>query len=281
MQFKPEWKSDLKYKAQHVDKVVNAEMWLLENSRAILANSTQVINEIDASYGGALGRAAPRVTTVLHGLGAPVVRTLNARSIPSEAGRIRKIKILFVGRLEPRKGPDLLLSALTQIPHLLDQIEVVFVGAGKDGDPYHQKLVQQADGLRRKYPRLALAFLGYMSDQELQEHYSNADVCVAPSRYESFGLVLIEAMRHGTPVIACDIGGMREIIHDGVDGYLVGVDDTAHLANRLRLLIENQALRRKVGESSRQTYESRFTARRMGESIENMLLALTGNQADE
>jgi glycosyltransferase involved in cell wall biosynthesis len=281
MQFKPEWKSDLKYKVKHVDKVINAEAWLLENSRAILANSRQVINEIDASYDGVLGRVAPRVTTVPHGLGALVERTLNTQSISSDAGRTRKIKILFVGRLEPRKGPDLLLSALSQMPQLLEQIEVVFVGAGKDGDPYHQRLVQQADGLRRKYPRLTLNFLGYVSDQELQEHYSDADVCVAPSRYESFGLVLIEAMRHGTAVIACDVGGMREIIQDGVDGYLVEVDDAAHLANRLRLLIENEALRLKIGESSRQTYELRFTAREMGKSIENMLFALTGDQADE
>ncbi len=257
MQFKPEWKSDLKYKANHVDKVIAAESWLLENSRAILANSKQVITEIDESYDGVLGRVAARVTTVLHGLGAPVVRPLNGQGISSDAGRSGKIKVLFVGRLEERKGPDLLLSALAQIPQLLDRIEVVFVGS------------------------LTLKFLGYVSDKELQEHYSDADVFVAPSRFESFGLVLIEAMRHGTPVIACDIGGMREIINDSVDGYLVKVGDTAQLADRLRLLVENQALRLKVGESSRQTYESRFTARKMSESVESMLSALTEDQADE
>jgi glycogen(starch) synthase len=281
MQFKPEWTSDPQYKATHVDKVIGAEGWLLHNSRAILANSRQVVNEIDASYDGVLSRAAPRVTTVLHGLGAPVVRTLNAQAKPSDAGPTGKITILFVGRLERRKGPDLLLSALTQIPHLLEKIAVVFVGAGNAGDPYYQKLRQQADGLKRKFPRLTLEFPGYVSDKELQQHYSNADVFVAPSRFESFGLVLIEAMRHGTPVIACAIGGMREIIHDGVDGYLVELDDIAQLAGRLKILIESQPLRRKVGESSRQTYELRFTARKMGESIETMLLALTGDQVDE
>jgi glycosyltransferase involved in cell wall biosynthesis/GT2 family glycosyltransferase len=281
MQFKPEWKNDLKYKANHVDKVIAAESWLLENSRAILANSRQVINEIDENYDGVLGRVAPRVTTVLHGLGAPVTGTSDGQRGSCEDGSTGKLEILFVGRLEERKGPDLLLAALAQVPQLLDKIEVVFVGAGKDGDPYHQRLVQQAAGLKRKFPGLTLKFLGYVSDKELEEHYSAADVFVAPSRFESFGLVLIEAMRHGTPVIACDIGGMREIIDDGVDGYLVRVDDTAQLANRLRLLIENQAVRLKVGECSRQTYESRFTARKMGESIENMLFALTEDQADE
>jgi glycogen synthase len=282
MQFKPEWKSDLKYKANHVDKVIAAESWLLENSCAILANSKQVIDEIDEGYDGVLGRVAARVTTVLHGLGAPLVPVLKAPSIASNGAHARKIKVLFVGRLEERKGPDLLLSALVLIPQVLDHIEVVFAGsAGKDGDPYRQRLAQQADGLKRKFPRLTLKFLGYVSDKELQEHYSDADVFVAPSRFESFGLVLIEAMRHGTPVIANDIGGMREIINDGVDGYLVKVGDAAQLASRLKLLIEDQSVRLRIGESSRQTYESRFTARKMGVSIESMLSALTEDLVDE
>jgi glycogen synthase len=282
MRFKPEWRSDLQYKVKHVDKVIAAESWLMENSSAILANSKQVIDEIDEGYDGVLGRVAARVTTVLHGIGAPVAPSLKDQSTTANGAHARKVKILFVGRLEERKGPDLLLSALGQIPQVLDQIEVVFAGsAGKDADPYRQRLVQQADGLKRKYPRLTLKFLGYISDKELQEHYSDADVFVAPSRFESFGLVLIEAMRHGTPVIACDIGGMREIINDGVDGYLVTVDDIAQLASRLKLLIENQAVRLKMGESSRQTYESRFTARKMGESIERMLSALTEEFVDE
>jgi hypothetical protein len=165
---------------------------------------------------------------------------------------------------------------------LLGQIEVVFVGSGgKDSDPYSLKLVQQTARLKKKYPRLTLLFLGYVSDKELQEHYATADVFVAPSRFESFGLVLIEAMRHGTPVIACDVGGMREIINDGIDGYLFKVDDVAQLAKRLKILIENPEVRQKVGESARQTYESRFTARKMGESIECMLSALTEDLVDE
>jgi glycosyltransferase involved in cell wall biosynthesis len=74
---------------------------------------------------------------------------------------------------------------------------------------------------------------------------------------------------------------MREIIDDGVDGYLFKVGDIAQLASRLKLLVENRAIRLKVGEAARRTYESRFTARKMGESIEDMLSALTEGPADE
>lgn len=282
MQFKPEWQSDLQYKEKHVDKVIAAESWLLENSCAILANSTQAINEIDDNYDGILSRVAARVTTVPHGIGVPVSAPSYEGRTSFDGDRIKKTKILFVGRLEERKGPDQLLSALELLSQQLDQIEVVFVGSpGKDSDPYRLKLVQHAARLRKKYPRLTLVFLGYVSDKELQEHYAAADVFVAPSRFESFGLVLIEAMRHGTPVIACDVGGMREIIDDSVDGYLFKVGDIAQLASRLKLLVENRAIRLKVGEAARRTYESRFTARKMGESIEDMLSALTEGPADE
>jgi glycogen(starch) synthase len=282
MQFKPEWKNDRKYMEKHVDKVIAAESWLLENSCAILANSTQVIAEIDESYDGILSRAAARVTTVLHGIGAPVLAPPEDDVSVFEGDHKGKIKVLFVGRLEERKGPDQLLSALELLGPLLGQLEVVFVGsAGTDGDPYRLSFVQHAARLKKRFPKIILVFTGYVNDKDLQEHYAAADVFVAPSRFESFGLVLIEAMRHGTPVIACNVGGMREIIDDGVDGYLFKVGDIGQLAGRLRLLIENPAARLSIGEAARRTYESRFTARRMGESIETMLSALTEGLPDE
>jgi glycogen synthase len=274
LQFKPEWRSNVEYKVKHVDRVIAAEAWLLENSLAVLANSKQVIDEIDANYNGALSRRSAGVTTIWHGLGAPVARRLECAT--PEVDQIKKVKVLFVGRLEERKGPDQILSALAQIPNLLEHIEVIFIGSpGNDTDPYRLKLVNQANGIRKRNPRLNLKFLGYVSDKDLQESYSDADIFVAPSRFESFGLVLIEAMRHGIPVIACDVGGMREIITDGVEGYLVKVDDVAQLAGRLKLLIENREIRLRAGNSARQTYESRFTAVKMAESIEQMLSALT------
>jgi glycogen synthase len=280
LQFKPEWRTNLQYKARHVDKVIAAEAWLLENSCAILANSQQVIEEIDEHYGGVLARRAGCVTTIWHGVGAPVAPQLKDAVI--EAASVRKLQVLFVGRLEERKGPDQLLSALAQIPSLLGQIEVSFVGSsGNADDPYWLKIIQQAESLKRRNPRLSLNFLGYVPDKRLQELYASADVFVAPSRFESFGLVLIEAMRHGVPLIACDVGGMREIISDGSDGYLIRPEDIVQLADRLRLLIENRETRQKIGECARQTYESRFTARAMAESIEKMFTALTQGVVNE
>jgi glycogen synthase len=274
MRFKSQWNDDIEYKTKHVNKVIVAEAWLMERSCAILANSQQVISEIDENYDDVLGRRAERITTVLHGIGSPVDKS--AKSGLQNASPRSKATVLFVGRLGERKGPDQILSALAKIPSSLDKLEMIFIGSqGSDSDPYRVKLAKQAGGLKSTNPRLSLKFLGYLNDVELQEHYSNADVFIAPSRFESFGLVLIEAMRHGLPVIGCDVGGMREIITDGVDGFLVSVDDPEQLAGRIKTLAENPGVRKQIGDAARKTYESRFTGSKMAESIERMFCKIT------
>jgi glycosyltransferase involved in cell wall biosynthesis/GT2 family glycosyltransferase len=280
--FKPEWSNDRQYRTKHVDKVIAAETWLLEHSVAVLANSQQIISEIDHCYADVLKHRTGNVTTVLHGLGSPIPQTLNGHHRITSLERGEKVRILFVGRLEERKGPDQLLLALARISGLLDRIEVIFVGSpGKSDDPYTAKIKQLADSLKRKNARAAVNFIGHVSDADLARYYSECDIFVAPSRFESFGLVLIEAMRHGVPVIACDVGGMREIITNGVDGYLFKVDDVGELASRLRFLIEEHEARKSIGRSAKATYEDRFTSVKMAEAIETMLCSVTKEFADE
>jgi glycogen(starch) synthase len=280
--FKPEWRNDQQYKTKHVDRVIAAESWLLQNSVAVLANSKQIIFEIDQCYSDVLKHRTGSVTTVLHGLGSPIPQKLNGHHHLTAPHHAEKVRILFVGRLEERKGPDQLLLALAQMANLLDRVEVAFVGSpGKPDDPYSVRINHLAAGLKRKNPKAAVNFLGHVSDVDLARYYSESDIFVAPSRFESFGLVLIEAMRHGVPVIACDIGGMREIITDGVDGYLFKVDDIGELAARLRFLIEQQEARKSIGRSAKTTYEGRFTSVKMAEGIEAMLCSVTKEFADE
>jgi glycosyltransferase involved in cell wall biosynthesis len=280
--FKPEWTTNPGYKTGHVDKVIAAETWLLEHSKSILANSQQIVGDINRQYADVLSKATDRVTTIPHGIGSPV------DSVAAEDGDARgerhgrPLKVLFVGRLEERKGPDLLLSALTHMPALLERIEVSFVGSPvARGDSYGQKLARQIERLKRKAPRDRLRFLGYLGDAELEQHYRDADIFVAPSRFESFGLVLIEAMRFGTPVIASDVGGMREVITEGVEGFLVPVGDTVQLARRLRSLTEDARLRQTMGAAAQATYEARFTALRMIESLEAFYFSLAEEHCDE
>jgi glycosyltransferase involved in cell wall biosynthesis len=142
------------------------------------------------------------------------------------------------------------------------------------GDPYASRVMNMADSLRRRWPRTSLTLHGYVSDDDLEGYYSAADILVMPSRFESFGLVLIEAMRHGVPVIACNAGGMHEVISEGVDGFLVGVDDAAALAERIGRLASDIGLRARMGRAARSNYEARFTAAHMGEQVETMFKRL-------
>jgi glycogen synthase len=278
--FKAEWTSNHDYRLNHVNKVIAGEQWLLENSKAILANSNEIVVEINQMYGNILGRRSEAVSTVAHGLGDRV--RPDAISVANKAKKVDKsLKILFVGRIEERKGADQLLAALSQIPHLLVNVEIVFAGKSPGlEDSYVKRVMGLAEKLGEICTQTSIQFLGYVSDADLEVHYATSDIFVAPSRFESFGLILIEAMRHGTPVVACDIGGMREVINDGVDGRLFAVDDTVHLSRILGELIINPSLRADLGTAGKAKYEEKFTASVMAGNLEEFFRNVIKGQCD-
>ena len=117
-------------------------------------------------------------------------------------------------------------------------------------------------------------FPGIVSDDELDRYYAGCDVFVAPSRHESFGLILLEAMREGKPVIAGDVGGMREIVEHEGNGLLVPSGDAEALADALSRLAKSASLREQYGRRSREIFEERFTAARMAEGYERFCMRL-------
>ena len=269
MSFKPEWTSNHNYRLNHVNKVIAGERWLLENSKYILANSREVVTEIDQAYDNVLNRRSHAVTIVPHGLGEPV-STCETELAQRQADHGGRLKILFVGRIEERKGPDQLLAALLQIAPLLANVEIVFAGKSPGlEDRYARHVMELAEALGKACSQTMIRFVGYVSDTDLNAQYATADIFVAPSRFESFGLILIEAMRYGAPVVACDIGGMREVITHNVNGCLFTVDDVGQLAKILKELIESPSRRIALGSAGKASYENRFTADTMAGSLEN------------
>src|SRR5262249_33699930 len=138
------------------------------------------------------------------------------------AARSRKTRLLFVGRLESRKGIDVLLDA---IPDVLAQFpDAVLDIVGDDTIPKPDGTTSKHEFLKRDLAALVRAritFHGRVEEHELREFYRDCDIFVAPSRYESFGLVFLEALMFGKPVIGCDAGGGPEVVTDGETGYLV------------------------------------------------------------
>ena len=137
-----------------------------------------------------------------------------------------RVRVLFVGRLERRKGVDTLMKAAMRLAPRYPCAEFIFVGddtiAGDNGKTYRAWFEEQ---FGRQLGRERVVFKGKVSEDELYRNYADCDVFCAPSRFESFGLILIEAMMFAKPVIACSVGGMSEIVEHGGNGFLAPVDD--------------------------------------------------------
>lgn len=159
--------------------------------------------------------------------------------------------IVCPGRLAPSKGQDVVIQALACLK--LDGItpRVRFVGAGRSLDTY-QALSEELDVKEQ------CTFVGSVPHEKMFHEMATAGITVVPSRSEAFGLVNVESMSVGTPVIASAVGGIPEIIRDGVDGFLVPPDNPEALAEKIKVLLLNLALREQMGKSARQRFLDMF-----------------------
>lgn len=161
--------------------------------------------------------------------------------------------ILFVGRIEPLKGVDTLLNALKYIqrtgnlkccPHYLAII-------GGDPEDSVQSLDQEMARVQALSRELDLGdivmFLGKRGQETLPYYYSAADVVVVPSHYESFGMVALEAMACGTPVVASQVGGLAFLVQDGITGFVVPNGEPELLGQHLIELMLDPQLRTRLG----------------------------------
>jgi len=178
--------------------------------------------------------------------GAPARRLLGRKNRSSSPGE--KIKVLCVGRIHPRKGQDRLLEAMAYLPKQLSaKVECLFVG------PIVNK--KFSDKLRKMagLTNCPVSFLGDLADNDLRIVYESADLFVMPSMprarsVEGFGFVYLEANSHGLPVIAHRTGGVEDAVLDGKTGFLVNPDEPAELVKCLGKLIEDNELRKEMGE---------------------------------
>jgi D-inositol-3-phosphate glycosyltransferase len=163
---------------------------------------------------------------------------------------------LFVGRIEPLKGVDTLIKAMAIVkkncktfvcPHYL-----VIIGGDPEGD--QDQTPDEMQRLQALCNELGLdeivLFLGKRGQNTLPYYYSAAEVVVIPSHYESFGMVALEAMACGTPVIASRVGGLAFLVKEGETGYFVPAQDPETLAEKLRLLFVDNDLRARFGKQA-------------------------------
>lgn len=168
-----------------------------------------------------------------------------------------KVNILFVGRLEERKGFDVLIKAL---PIIMDKSPTAVVHICGEGD-----LLQFAQTKLGPFSK-KVSFHGYQSRANLDSFYSECDIFVAPSRYESFGLIYLEAMHFGKAIVACNSGGTPEVVKHNETGILVKPGDHLELANSILKLVKSSNLRKKFGTAGKSRLKKLFSLDHMIQS---------------
>ncbi len=156
-----------------------------------------------------------------------------------------KLNILFVGRLEKRKGLDYLLEAYKEIKREIPGSRLIVVGPGTR---LHRKYERQ---IRRNGPK-DVAFMGHVAYDELPGYYKTAHIFCAPAiGRESFGIVLLEAMATGKPIVATNIEGYTSVVTDGAEGLLVPPRNAKELSKAIISLMADETLRQQMGTKGR------------------------------
>jgi phosphatidylinositol alpha-mannosyltransferase len=177
--------------------------------------------------------------------------------------------ILFVGRLEPRKGFRYLLRAFPYVKEEFPQARLIVVGA------YRKKEIANFLHYTRENHLTGVKFVGRVSDEDLPRYYRTCDVFCAPSTgFESFGIVLLEAMATGKPTVATNIPGYRDLLEDGKEGFLAEPKDERSLASALIRVLKEPATREEMGARGRvkaQRYSWRQVALQVLDYYEELL----------
>jgi glycosyltransferase involved in cell wall biosynthesis len=177
-------------------------------------------------------------------------------------------RILCVGRFHRSKGQDVLLRALALLKPEFPKMRVEFLGEG----PLRQKCERLAGELKLSD---CCRFSGEVSHEKVLDAMAQSDVTVVPSRNEAFGLVALESLAMGTPVVASDVGGLTEIMGDGLRPLLVPPDDPEALAKNLKLLLSDALSYSQFSLRARtrfiQEFEQSAAVKRLADWLENMV----------
>ncbi|QDG81980.1 glycosyltransferase [Weissella cibaria] len=172
-------------------------------------------------------------------------------ALPQKSAIKGNLRLLFVGRFDRQKGVDVLLKAAEQLP------EVDFFLAGRT-------VVGGFEISKAKLPA-NVTLLGWLDTLQVNQHMLDSDAVIVPSRWEGFGLVALEAMKNCVPVIAANVGGLKNIVHDGVNGFLFESDSSDAIVTLVRSL--NRSQLEELGNKAQGFVKNNFDAFDMEEKV--------------
>jgi glycosyltransferase involved in cell wall biosynthesis len=173
----------------------------------------------------------------------------------------QRVRIVHIGSVERRKGQDIFLDALARLPAACRaMLDVVMIGR-----PLRPEFLE---GIRPKLQALPfVSYLGQVPHAQIAGHVAAADIFVSSSRDEVFPVTILEAMSLGKPVIATAVGGVPEMLREGVDGLVVPAEDSAALAAAIERLVDGAERRQAMGCAARQRFFECFTIDRLGDRL--------------
>jgi D-inositol-3-phosphate glycosyltransferase len=232
---------------------IRVETELLREADRVIASTPAELAQLQWLYRGDVSR----VTVIPPGVDLEHFYPRSAADAKRRLGIAPANKLLlFVGRIEPLKGVETLFQAVARLRDLgvceCAEMAVAIIGGDAGGDARSDNV--EMERLKALRAELGIAgvvtFLGARDQDALPDYYSAAEAVIMPSHYESFGMVALEAMACGTPVIASEVGGLAFLIKDGETGFHVPDRDPEMLADRICQIITDPLLRSELGEQA-------------------------------
>ena len=208
---------------------IRTERDLARNCHHIIATTEKEKEHLILYYG-----ATPeRISVIPCGVNLELFQPMDKGTARQQLGFVDDKLILFVGRIEPLKGIDQLLEAMSYLQNG-QRPRLVIIGGDKNSQYEMKRLLELSRNLQIQD---SVTFLGLIRQERMPYFYTAADACVVPSYYESFGLVALESLACGTPVVATDVGDLKSIIRQGETGYVVIDNSPRRLADKIALLL--------------------------------------------
>ncbi|HLQ34745.1 MAG TPA: glycosyltransferase [Chloroflexota bacterium] len=230
---------------------IDMEAKVMASADRIVATSPSDKQDIIRHY----GVAPHRITVIPPGLDLRLFHPLDREIAKQQLALEGKRVLLFVGRMDRIKGVETLLHAAANLlagdPNL--RLTVLIVGGDRQVrviDDAGRELLRLRALVEELGLRRVVKFVGPREQHQLPAHYAAADVCVVPSYAESFGMVALEAMACGTPVVASSVGGLNSTIVDGVTGFVVPSSRPEEFARRIRQVLDSPELRDRLGSAA-------------------------------
>jgi len=235
------------------------EWWLSYEAWKVIVCSRHMVQEVK----GLFNLPQDKIRLIPNGVNMTKYSQAPLKNVSFGPGKI----VFFIGRLVKEKGVQVLLEAVPQVIAADPEVRFFIAGQG----PLEEQLKVQAKNLKLEP---YVTFLGYISEELKITLFKQAQVAVFPSLYEPFGIVVLEAMAAGVPVVAADTGGMGEIVSHGFSGFKVQSGDAHSLAANLIKILQDRELAKKLATNALRVVKDQYNWEQIAEKTKDVYLEI-------